>query len=63
MELGNKDAVRIFGYPDVHKLRSCMTLFDAVSDDGSVFQGVLEAYYRGEKDERTLALLKSDTSE
>ena len=62
MELENKDAVRIFGYPDVHKLRSCMTLFDAVSDDGSVFQRVLEAYYRGEKDERTLELLKTDTS-
>ena len=39
-----------------------MTLFDAVSDDRSVFQRVLEAYYRGEKDERTLELLKTDTS-
>lgn len=61
MELENKDAVRIFGYPDVQKLRSCMTLFATVSEDGSVFQRVLDAYYHSEKDERTMELLKTDT--
>ena len=52
------DPVKIFGFPDVLKLRSCMTLFAAVSGENSVFQKVLDAYYQGEKDERTLALLK-----
>ncbi len=58
MELENKDAVRIFGFPDFLKLRSCMTLFAAVSKENSVFQSVLDAYYHGEKDERTVELLK-----
>ena len=58
MELEEKDAAKIFGFPDVLKLRSCMTLFAAVSGENSVFQKVLDAYYQGEKDERTLALLK-----
>ncbi len=58
MELEEKDAAKIFGFPDVLKLRSCMTLFAAVSGENSVFQKVLDAYYQGEKDERTLALWK-----
>ena len=58
MELDDKDAARIFGYPDVLKLRSCMTLFAAVSEEDSVFQQVLDAYYRGEKDGQTLRIIR-----
>ena len=58
MTLGDKDADRIFGYPDVLKLRSCMTLFAEVSGENSIFQQVLDAYYHGEKDGRTLELLR-----
>ncbi len=47
----------IFGYPDDLKLKSSMTLFAAVSDPGSVFARVLDQYYRGESDARTLQLL------
>ena len=57
MELKEKDAAKIFGFPDVLKVRSCMTLFDAASGEDSVFRSVLDAYYGGEKDERTLRLL------
>ena len=57
MELKEKDAAKIFGFPDVLKVRSCMTLFDAASGEESVFRSVLDAYYGGEKDERTLRLL------
>ena len=42
-----KSAERIFGYPDVIKLRSSMTLFAIVSEEGSVFQQVLDKYYGG----------------
>lgn len=38
MEQSDIDAARIIGYPDVLKLRSCMTLFAAVSEEYSVFQ-------------------------
>ena len=53
------DAMGIFGWPDVLKLRSSMTLFALVSEDGSVFHLVLDKYYNGEPDEKTLELLKS----
>lgn len=56
--LEKKDAAKIFGFPDVLKLHSCMTLFAAVSEAHPVFQRVLEEYYHGERDERTVELLR-----
>ncbi len=47
----------IFGSPDDLKLRSCATLFECVSPPGSVFHRLLEKYYRGERDSKTLTLL------
>lgn len=53
-------ASAIFGYPDDVKLKSSMTLFASVADDPhSVFVRVLEKYYHGEPDERTLELLEN----
>ena len=50
---------QIFGYPDDLKLRSCMTLFAIIAGDpGSIFQRLLEKYFNGERDARTLELLK-----
>ena len=46
----------IFGYPDFMKLRSSMTLFAAVAEPGSVFERVLDKYYGGERDQKTLSL-------
>jgi uncharacterized protein (DUF1810 family) len=50
-------AHEIFGSPDDLKLRSCMTLFDAVAPDEPAFRSVLERFYRGEADPLTLAEL------
>ena len=47
----------IFGSPDDMKLKSCATLFAAVSPPGSVFVRVLQKFFNGECDERTLRLL------
>ncbi len=48
----------IFGYPDDMKLKSSMTLFASVAENPeSVFVRVLDKYFRGEQDERTLQLL------
>jgi len=52
-----RTATEIFGSPDDFKLRSCATLFACVSPPGSVFERVLEKYFHGERDERTLELL------
>ena len=51
-------ALAVFGTPDDLKLRSCMTLFAEASAPGSVFDAVLQKYFGGQKDERTLELLK-----
>lgn len=52
-----RSALEVFGSPDDLKLRSCATLFAAVSPPGSVFERLLEKYYGGRRDEKTLRLL------
>jgi len=47
----------IFGHPDDLKLQSSMTLFSLVAGPGSVFECVLEKYYQGKRDARTLQIL------
>ena len=56
LTLEGKSAVEIFGRTDAKKLRSSMTLFYAVSED-DLFKKVLDKYYDGKPDERTLAML------
>jgi len=53
-----KSATDVFGHPDDLKLRSCATLFAAVSPPGSVFERLLEKYFGGEPDGATLRLLR-----
>ena len=48
----------IFGYPDDLKLKSSMTLFAYVAEPHSVFVRVLDKYFQGEQDFRTLDLLE-----
>jgi uncharacterized protein (DUF1810 family) len=57
LDLDGPDAHDIFGSPDDMKLRSCATLFAAVSDDRSIFHRVLDKYFDGARDERTIRLL------
>jgi uncharacterized protein (DUF1810 family) len=51
-----RSAHDVFGSPDDMKLRSCATLFARVSSD-PVFQLILDKYFVGKSDERTLRLL------
>lgn len=53
---GGRTASEIFGSPDDLKLRSCATLFALVLPPGPVFDQILNQYYGGERDGRTLAL-------
>lgn len=46
----------IFGNVDAKKLRSSMTLFDAVSPN-DIFARVLDKYYYGDRDEKTLNII------
>ena len=53
-----RSIAEIFGSPDDLKLRSSATLFAFVSQPGSVFHRIIEKYYQGMQDDRTLDLLK-----
>ncbi len=50
-------AAEVFGYPDDLKLRSSMTLFARAAPDTPVFAAVLDRYFDGRPDPRTLELL------
>ncbi|MBW8755972.1 MAG: DUF1810 domain-containing protein [Burkholderiales bacterium] len=52
----DRPAISILGDIDALKFRSCLTLFDAVSDD-PLFRQALDAFYDGQPDPATLALL------
>jgi uncharacterized protein (DUF1810 family) len=52
--LPGTDAVAVLGPVDAMKLRSSMTLFAAAAPDETVFREVLEKYFDGEPDQRTL---------
>lgn len=57
LELEENNAVAIFGKPDDIKLKSCMTLFSCISEDGSIFHKVLEKYFDGRQCKRTLSII------
>lgn len=52
----------IFGDPDDLKLRSCLTLFGRAAGDGSIFKRLIDRYFDGRGDERTLAMIESGAS-
>ena len=56
LDLEGLSASEIFGYPDDLKLRSCMTLFRMADLNEPIFLEVLEKYYDGKPDSRTVEL-------
>lgn len=57
LSLDTSDALAVFGRPDNMKLRSSMTLF-AQASDNDIFQKVLEKYFEGKMDGRTVKMLQ-----
>ena len=53
LDCGNPSADDILGFPDVLKVRSCMTLFDIVSPN-DIFKQVLDKYYDGKPCDKTI---------
>ncbi|HEY2580862.1 MAG TPA: DUF1810 domain-containing protein [Mucilaginibacter sp.] len=51
------DANEIFGSPDDLKLKSSMTLFASLPGANPVFQSVLDKFFSGTKDDRTLQII------
>jgi len=56
LAIKGRSARAIFGSPDDLKMRSCATLFASISPPGSVFDRVLEKYFEGQRDDKTLRL-------
>ena len=50
-------ASEIFGFPDDLKLKSSMTLFASVSAEDSVFHQVVNQYFDGEFDSKTVDIM------
>jgi len=57
LQLESNDAGEVMGYPDDLKLRSSMTLFHEVAPETEVFQKVLDKFFEGKPDQRTIELL------
>ena len=53
LDCNNKSADDILGFPDVLKVRSCMTLFDLVSPN-DIFNDVLYKFYEGQRCDKTI---------
>ena len=58
LALESNNPTQVMGYPDELKLKSCMTLFAEVAPDIPVFEQVLQKFFAGEKDSKTLQLLR-----
>lgn len=57
LQLEGKTSNLIFGSPDDLKLKSCMTLFGSLENADPVFQAVLDKYFNGSEDHKTLQIL------
>jgi uncharacterized protein (DUF1810 family) len=61
LEIEQRNIDDVMGFPDNLKLQSSMTLFAAISSPDSDFQSVLDRYFGGQADEKTLEFLEHET--
>lgn len=57
LEVDSNDATAVMGWPDDLKLKSSMTLFNVTKPECEVFQKVLDKFFHGERDQRTIEIL------
>ena len=61
LKLEENNALKVMGSPDDLKLKSSLTLFTVVAEkDETIFQKVLNKYFDGEVDDKTLQLFKEN---
>lgn len=58
LEIDSNDALEVMGWPDNLKLKSSMTLFALVKPECEVFQKVLDKFFSGERDQKTIEILQ-----
>ena len=59
LALAGRSAGGIFGSPDDVKLRSSMTLFELAQPEHAVFAAVIDKYFNGVRDEKTIRLARA----
>ena len=57
LDVNDRSAKEILGYPDHLKFRSCMTLFLTAATDNTLFNNALLKYFDGKPDQSTLDIL------
>ncbi len=57
LEIDSNDATAVMGWPDDLKLKSSMTLFAVAKPECEIFQKVLDKFFQGERDNRTIEIL------
>lgn len=62
LQVEEKTAEEVMGHPDDLKLRSSMALFAAISEPASPFHSVLDRYFAGKTDSRTIEYLAGHES-
>lgn len=60
LKLKTNDAHKVFGSPDDVKLKSSMTLFSLLPDPNPVFQSVLNKFFHGLKDTKTMEIISEE---
>ncbi|HEX5418365.1 MAG TPA: DUF1810 domain-containing protein [Gammaproteobacteria bacterium] len=63
LRLEGRSALEVFGSPDDLKLKSCATLFACISPADSVFDRLLDKYFQGKRDEKTLRLISCEPTD
>ena len=58
LELSTDNAESVFGYLDAMKVRSSMTLFKYADEGCEIWGAVLEKFFGGQEDWRTLSLIE-----
>ena len=58
LDLPEANILKIVSGVDSVKLRACMTLFTHTENAPAIFEKVLEKYFNGKQDEKTLSMMK-----
>lgn len=58
LELESDNATAVMGWPDDMKLKSSMTLFALAKPECEVFRKVLDKFFLGEMDQKTIDILQ-----
>ena len=58
LDCGNDNISEIMGAPDDLKLRSCMTLFELAAPEIEIFGEVLDKFFDGNRDMKTLEIVQ-----